>query len=170
MSETETYLEPLSVFGDNDGFVQIRSPNGTKIITVTRLAEIFAESYRIGGGTKAECGKVFDCLIEQEVAGYNYNIFYFCSLLRGVVRSILNGWMRNRKSLARSLSIWASWRGGRMPSYGEASRLVFGRRKESPRASESGRSVRRLNKKRTASLSVRTRGAAKHIYYYARQE
>jgi hypothetical protein len=63
MKDMETSLQWLP--GD---FVQIRSPNGTKIITVTRLAEIFAESYRIGGGTKAECGKVFDCLIEQEVA------------------------------------------------------------------------------------------------------
>jgi hypothetical protein len=74
MSETETYLELLSVFGDNDGFVQIRSPNGTKIITVARLAEIFAESCRIGrrgrGGTKEQCRKIFDRLIEQEIDGY----------------------------------------------------------------------------------------------------
>jgi hypothetical protein len=64
----ETYLQYLP--GD---FIQIRGPNGTKVITVSRLAEIFAESYRIGrwgagGGTKEQCRKVFDRLIEQEIA------------------------------------------------------------------------------------------------------
>ena len=67
MNDTETYLQYLS--GD---FIQIRSSNGTRVITLTRLAEIFAESCRIGrrarGGTKEECRAVFDRLIEQEIA------------------------------------------------------------------------------------------------------
>jgi hypothetical protein len=65
----EIYFELLP--GD---FVEIRGPNGTKIITVARLAEITAESWRIGrrgrGGTKEQCRKIFDRLIEQEIAGY----------------------------------------------------------------------------------------------------
>jgi hypothetical protein len=71
----ETYFELLSKFGDNDGFVEIRSPNGMKVITLTRLAEIIVESERIGrrgrGGTKEECRAIFDRLIEQEVIGYH---------------------------------------------------------------------------------------------------
>jgi hypothetical protein len=69
---SDTKIEVLS--NDGDGLVQIRGPIGTRIITAARLAEIIDESYRIGrrgrGGTKEQCRKIFDQLIEQEIAGY----------------------------------------------------------------------------------------------------
>ena len=64
----ETYLQYLP--GD---FIQIRGPERNEGYHGIETRRKSAESYRIGrrgagGGTKEQCRKVFDRLIEQEIA------------------------------------------------------------------------------------------------------
>ena len=57
---------------DSEGIVEIQSRYGTKRITLERVSEITIESWRLGrrarGGTEEECRKIFNRLIEEEVA------------------------------------------------------------------------------------------------------
>ena len=75
MNENETTLEVVFLGTPpdyEDALIDIRSVNGTKRITNERLAEIVDESRRLGklgrGGTNQQCAKIFDRLIEEEVA------------------------------------------------------------------------------------------------------
>lgn len=66
MSE-ETILqmvEPGTPPGYKDAIIEIRSPNGTKRITIDRLAEITTQSRRLSRGRKALGAMLFDRLIE----------------------------------------------------------------------------------------------------------
>jgi hypothetical protein len=59
---------------DSEGIVEIQSRYGTKRITLERVSEITIESWRLGlgrrarEGTEEECRKIFNGLIEEEVA------------------------------------------------------------------------------------------------------